>query len=76
MHQPEFLLQLVCMTILAWFCQRCTGPLIDHGIHFKTSLITYKALNDLAPQYFSELLLHYSPSCPLRSQTSGHLIIL
>ncbi len=26
-------------------------------------------------QYLSELLLHYSPSCLLRSQNSGHLII-
>ncbi len=33
------------------------------------------ALNGLAPQYLSELLSHYSPSRPLRSQNSGHLII-
>ncbi len=46
---------------------------IKHRIHFKISLITYKALN--APQYLSELLSHYSPSRPLRSQNSGHLII-
>ncbi len=38
-------------------------------------LVTYKALNGLAPQYLSELLSHYSPSRPLRSQNSGHLII-
>ncbi len=38
---------------------------IKHCIHFKILLITYKALNDLAPQYLSELLLHYSPSRPL-----------
>ncbi len=38
-------------------------------------LITYKALNGLAPQYLSELLSHYSPSRPLHSQNSGHLII-
>ncbi len=42
---------------------------------FKILLITYKALNGLAPQYLSELLSHYSPSRPLRSQNSGHLII-
>jgi len=29
---------------------------INHHIHFKIMLITYKALNSLAPQYFSELL--------------------
>ncbi len=45
-----------------------------HRIDFKILLITYKALNGLAPQY-SELLSHYSPSHPLRSQNSGHLII-
>ncbi len=42
---------------------------------FKILLITYKALNGLAPQYLSELLSQYSHSHPLRSQNSGHLII-
>ncbi len=46
-----------------------------HRIDFKILLITYKALNGLAPQYLSELLSHYSHSRPLRSQNSGHLII-
>jgi len=48
---------------------------IKHRINFKILLITYKALNGLAPQYFSELLTHYSPSRLLRSQNSGQLII-
>ncbi len=48
---------------------------IEHRIDFKILLITYKALNGLAPQYLSELLSHYSPPCPLRSQNSGHLIV-
>ncbi len=48
---------------------------IKHCIHFKILLITYKALNGLAPQYLSELLSHYSLSCSLPSQ-NGHLIIL
>ncbi len=48
---------------------------IKHCIDFKILLITYKALNGLAPQYLSELLSHYSPPRPLRSQNSGHLII-
>ncbi len=34
---------------------------IKHCIYFKILLITYKALNGLAPQYLSELLSHYSP---------------
>ncbi len=49
--------------------------LITNRIDFKILLITYKALNGLAPQYLSELLSHYSPPRPLRSQNSGHLII-
>ncbi len=48
---------------------------IKHRIDFKILLITYKALNGLAPQYLSELLSHYSPPCPLLSQNSGHLIL-
>ncbi len=37
---------------------------IKHRIDFKILLITYKALNGLAPQYLSELLSHYSPQHP------------
>ncbi len=45
-----------------------------HRIDFKILLITYKALNGLAPQYLSELLSHYSPPRPLRSQNSGYCL--
>ena len=48
---------------------------IKHHINFKILLITYKALNGLAPQYLSELLTHYGPSRLLRSQNSGQLLI-
>ncbi len=48
---------------------------IKYCIDFKIVLITYKVLNGLALQYLSELLSHYSPPRPLRSQNSGHLII-
>ncbi len=34
-------------------------------IDFQILLITYKALNGLAPQYWNELLSHYSPPRPL-----------
>ncbi len=47
---------------------------IKHCIDFKILLITYKALNGLAPHYLSDLS-HYSYPRPLRSQNSGHLII-
>ncbi len=65
------------MTTIAQFCQHCTGSLLNIISILITYflLITYKALNGLAPQYLSELLSHYSPPRPLRSQTSGHLII-
>ncbi len=48
---------------------------IKHHIDLKILLTTYKALNGLAPQYLSELLYHYSPPRPMRSQNSRHLII-
>ncbi len=48
---------------------------IKHRIGFKILLITFKALNGLAPQYLSELLSHYGPPRPLHSKNSGHLII-
>ncbi len=48
---------------------------IKHRIDYNILLITYKALNGLAPRYLSELLLHYSPPRPLSSQNSGHFII-
>ena len=37
-------------------------------IQYKILLITFKALNDLAPSYISELVRVYSPSKALRSQ--------
>ncbi len=80
MQQLEFLLEPESMTTLV-LCQHCSVMStlhwlpIKHRIDFKILLITYKALNGLAPQYLSELLSHYSPPRPLRSQNSGHLII-
>ncbi len=74
MQQLEFLLEPGSMTTLARFCQHCTGSLLNL-VYIKILLITYKALNGLAPQYLSELLSHYSPSRPLRSQNSGHMIM-
>ncbi len=48
---------------------------IKHHIDIKILLITYKALNDLAPQYLREPLSHYSPPHLQQSQNSGHLIV-
>ncbi len=61
------------MTTLPWFCQHWLP--IKHRIDLKILLITYKTPNGLAPQYLHELLSHYSPPRPLRSQNSGRLII-
>lgn len=44
-------------------------------IMFKILVITYKALNNLAPSYISELLHSYDPPRNLRSGTKGFLQI-
>ena len=59
----------------------CTSPAlqelhwlpVDQRVIFKVLLITYKALNDLAPVYISNLLLRYEPSKNLRS-TNKYLL--
>ncbi|KAI5612458.1 hypothetical protein C0J50_1126, partial [Silurus asotus] len=38
-------------------------------------LLTYKALNGLAPQYMSELLYQYDPPRLLRSKDAGYLLV-
>ncbi|KAI5086291.1 hypothetical protein C0J45_1055, partial [Silurus meridionalis] len=40
-----------------------------------TMLLTFKALNGLAPMYLSSLLTRYNPSSSLRSQNSGLLVV-
>ncbi|XP_073330500.1 uncharacterized protein [Pagrus major] len=42
---------------------------------FKVLLLTYKALNGLAPSYLTELLSPYIPPRPLRSLSSNLLVI-
>ena len=46
---------------------------VKQRIDFKILLLTYKALNRLAPAYMRELLIPYSPKCTLRS-TEKHLL--
>ncbi len=75
MQQLEFLLEPESKTTLLPVLSPLHWLPIKHRIDFKILLITYKALNGLAHQYLSKLLSHYSPSPPLRSQNSGHLII-
>ncbi|CAM4727630.1 unnamed protein product [Leuciscus chuanchicus] len=40
---------------------------VQQRIHYKVLLITYKALNNLAPPYLTDLLQHHCPSRRLRS---------
>ena len=46
---------------------------VDSRIQYKILLITFKALNGLAPKYLSELLIQYSPSRSLRSSLQNLL---
>uniref|UniRef100_A0A3B1IDG0 Reverse transcriptase domain-containing protein n=1 Tax=Astyanax mexicanus TaxID=7994 RepID=A0A3B1IDG0_ASTMX len=46
---------------------------IKQRIHFKILLITYKALNNLAPPYLSDLLHRHSPARQLRSADANLL---
>ncbi len=44
---------------------------IKFYISYNILLLTYKALNDLAPAYLTNLLSRYNPTRSLRSQNSG-----
>jgi hypothetical protein len=48
---------------------------IKFRINYKVLLLTYKALNGLAPVYLTDLLSPYNPSRSLRSQNSRLLVI-
>ena len=48
---------------------------IRYRIMFKILLITYKALNILAPSYVRDLLTPYIPSRQLRSSSKNLLVI-
>ncbi|XP_047668210.1 uncharacterized protein LOC125141028, partial [Tachysurus fulvidraco] len=48
---------------------------VKFRIDYKLLLLTYKALNGLAPMYLTSLLTRYNPSRSLRSQNSGLLVV-
>ncbi len=48
---------------------------IKFCISYKILLLACKALNDLAPAYLTNLLSRYNPTCSLRSQNSGLLVV-
>ncbi len=60
------------MIILPQFYSLCTGLLSSVSV---TNIITYKALNGLAPAYLYSLLSRYNPSRSLRWQNSGLLVV-
>jgi hypothetical protein len=47
---------------------------VEYRIQFKILLITFKALNGMAPQYISDLIKPYTPTRSLRSE-SKHLLV-
>ncbi len=48
---------------------------IKFRISYKILLLNYKAINDLAPAYLTNLLSRYNPTRSLRSQNSGLLVV-
>ena len=48
---------------------------VESRIEFKVLLLTYKALNGLAPSYLEELLIPYCPTRALRSQNAELLVV-
>ncbi len=48
---------------------------IKFRISYKILLLTYTAINDLAPAYLTNLLSCYNPSHSLRSQNYGLLVV-
>ena len=48
---------------------------IRQRITYKVLVLTYKALNGMAPQYLVDLLQHYTPTRQLRSSSMNLLVI-
>ena len=48
---------------------------VKERVDFKVLLLTYKALNGLAPVYIRDLLNVYNPSRSLRSEVKSRLVI-
>ena len=48
---------------------------VEKRIHYKVLLLTFKALNGMAPLYLCELLEMYSPARSLRSKSQNLLVV-
>ena len=77
-HRPKIILHVAARVveglrkrdhITDTMCRLHWLPVRDR-IQFKVHLLTFKALNNLASEYISELLTIYTPSRSLRSTTS------
>ncbi len=75
MQQLESLPGQENMIILPPILQSLHWLPIKYRISYKILLLTYKALNGLAPAYLTSLLSRYNPSRSLRSQNSGLLVV-
>ncbi len=64
-----------CSKVLFSILQSLHWLPIKFRISYKILLLTYKALNGLAPAYLTSLLSRYNPSRSLRSQNSGLLVV-
>ena len=43
---------------------------VEYRVKFKLLLLTFKALNELAPKYLTEMIEYYTPSRTLRSSSA------
>ena len=48
---------------------------VSHRITFKLLLLTFKALNNMAPSYICDLLVKYKPCRTLRSSDASLLVV-
>ena len=63
------------MNILSPILQQLHWLPVKFRIDFKILMLTYKALNNQAPDYISELLTLYKPSRALRSSCQMLLVV-
>ena len=47
---------------------------VEYRVKFKVLLLTYKAVNGIAPTYLQDAIVSYQPKRALRSQTAGLLV--
>ena len=73
MLRPVLLLVLRSMITLSLSQSNYTGSQLASALNYKILLLTYKALNDQAPSYITDLLKPYAPTRNLRSSSKNLL---